>query len=251
MHPIFVKGNLKFSMDQEQLEFTHQNISIHGLTGLPWGALNPNDHLGKEAKGQVEIPSTPPITFEVELSILSEETLHSQSMGLRFHLNDAMKKTLSEYIEKYGFFPTEYIRKYPRMPSLRMIQTFPVLAITSFLNGGNRKETCTFEVNNLSPNGVLLTTENPFARSISPGARLEICLEPRGWFPIPVKMEGVVCRITDEVLPQSGNILRYFGVKFSKFDEVNRLTFIDLLKDILKDFSKQPEGSLKAMKAPL
>ncbi len=252
MLPIFVKGHLTFSLDEHVLEFVHQNISVFGVTGLPWPPLDPTRHFGQAVQAQVRIPSsgTPStLNFKTRAYLLRESTNRSEQMGLHFHLDAESRAQLETHISRHGFYPTEYIRKYPRIPSLATVQTFPLRALVTQLalpdeHATDRvrlpgDEQIIFDVGNLSPNGILLHTENQLALSIRPGDRLEMKLEPRGWFPMQLTVQGMVCRIVDELDPSSGNIARYLGMKFTRISDVDRAAFLNLLKDILERLQKK------------
>jgi hypothetical protein len=72
------------------------------------------------------------------------------------------------------------------------------------------------------------------ALMMQPGEKIELMLQPRGWFPTQVKMQAQICRVTDDIHQVSGNLVRSLGVRFGKMDELNKTAFLDLLKDILE-----------------
>lgn len=237
MRPIFVKGHLSFSVDDKRREFVHQNISIYGVNGLPWGTLDRVNDFGREIQVDVRIPGDDPIVFQTTATISREESLGSSQMGLKFLLDPSIQTRLEARIAKYGIYPTEYVRKYPRIPANELIQTYPLRALVTANKEENPSLTdmpLIFDVSNLSPNGVLLKTENQAALIFVPGDRIKMTLEPRGWFPVAVKVDGLICRLTDQVSVGSLNLVRYVGVKFTNVDEENRTAFLDLLKDILE-----------------
>jgi hypothetical protein len=245
--PVFIRGHLTFSLEGHTLEFIHQAVSTFGVTGLPWAPLDPIQHFGKEVTTQVRIPAQPqPLSFSCPARILREKTQYAEYMGLRFKLPADVRSQLESLIKKGGFYPTEYVRKYPRIPSDEQIQTFPLKAMgipnQDDLARSRRPslsgDPILFDVGNLSPNGVLISTENQSAIDLLPGDRIDLMLEPRGWFPHKVEMEGTICRIGDEMVPATGNLRRYLGIKFSRIDHQNRQVFLDLLKDILERIKK-------------
>lgn len=233
--PVFVKGHLAFSVDKQDLEFIHQNISVYGVAGLPWGPLNPRDHFGKEVAVSIRIASPESLNIHTRAVIMRENTSVGEHMGIKLRLEDEPRSKLAGLIQRHGFYPTEYLRKYPRIPADATIQTFPLRALVTPENpeAGTPAEAVIFDIANLSPNGILLYTENQTALSIVPGHRLNIMLDPRGWFPMSIRVQGLVCRVVDEPSPKSGNLIRYLGVKFTRVDDINRTAFLDLLKDIL------------------
>lgn len=247
MPPVFVKGHLTFSIEGHNLEFTNQNISVFGCMGLKWEPLNSREHFGKTVQVTITCPNADPLMIKTEAHIIREFTTQSEYMGLRFHLSDENREKLKAQVTKYGTYPTEYIRKHPRIPSSSLIQTFPLRVIGTpdswrQLYANETIIPLVFDVGNLSPNGILMSTENQMSKSVVVGEYIDMVLEPRGWFPTPVKVRGVICRITDDLNPQNGNFTRSLGIKFVKVDEVNRTAFLDLLKDILERFKTLQSG---------
>jgi hypothetical protein len=238
---VFVKGHLSFTLDGHTLEFVHQNISLFGVTGLPWDPLDSRVHFGKEVQVQLRIPGEPALQLKAPAFLLRELTLYAEHLGLRFALDPEQKSRLAAEIEKRGFVPTEYVRKYPRIPANWRVATFPlrVQVDPAPRDLGQELFPITLDVANLSPNGVLLTTENQMALSLAPNQRLNLVLEPRGWFPTSVKVEGLICRITDDLNPANGNLVRYVGIKFARVDDANKAAFLEMLKDILSQIKRQ------------
>lgn len=246
MPPIFVKGELSFELDGGHYAFPSLNLSAFGVTGLDAPTLNPKEHFGRVVQAHVRVLTPELFTFQTTAHLIREFTDVSERVGIRFELDSEIKNTLIELIEKHGFLPTEYIRKYPRIPSTGAIQTFPLRAQVMPLAKGSHKGLyefpIIFDVENLSPNGVLLRTENQMALSVLPKDHLDIVLEPRGWFPMQVRVVGVVCRVYDEVHAGNLNLSRYLGVKFSQMDDINRAAFLDLLRDILGRLKERAES---------
>ncbi|MCM2277494.1 MAG: PilZ domain-containing protein [Oligoflexia bacterium] len=238
MLPVFVRGHINLTVRERSqtrnLEFTHQNISLAGVSGLPWEPLSREEQFGAKIEVTVRIPTARPLSFRTLATITREFTTFADHMGLRFHLPAEHARDLAEVIRTEGYFPTEYIRKYPRIPSLPIIRTFPLRALA--MPRPDVPFPLSFDVLNLSPNGVLISTESQVSEQFRPGQKLDLLLEPRGWFPMPIRLQGLICRVGEEPNERTGNIVRSFGVKFAKIDEVNRTAFVDLLKDILERF---------------
>ena len=230
--PIFIKGHLEFSVDGNHLAFLDKPISLNGVTGLPWSPLSPKKHFGTPTVVQVTLPQASGAKFQVSATLTREQTMAHQYMGLHFGLDPASRKALASVIEKHGFYPTDYIRKYPRIPSAHAIQTYP-LRVLAGPTHDSEMSPIVFDVRNISLGGLLLSTENPFALSILPGTLMELYLEPRGDFSIQVHMQATVRRIFDEKDAISGNLMRLMGLQFAKVDEDNRNGYLELMKDIL------------------
>lgn len=236
---VFVKGNLVLRIDQLELNYLQKNISVFGVTGLPWTPLNPGEHFGRTAYVDIKIETPEKIQMRTPAQILMESTIHAKNLALKFYLSSDQKDKLETFVEKHGYYPTEYIRKYPRIPSNHMIQTYPLRALVSF---EKRKEVIIFDVENLSPNGILISTENQIAMNIRPGDRIDMKLDPRGWFPFQIHLQGLVCRIVDDIQLESGNVNRRLGIKFMQIQEVDRKAFITLLRDILEQIKNTQGG---------
>jgi hypothetical protein len=207
------------------------------VMGLPWEALNSREHFGMPVDAALTFQQSPE-PLHTQAVIIREYSIAGEQMGLKFHMSPENRALLAELIRKNGFYPTDHMRKYPRLPATSSISTFPLRALvqTHKLEGEatNDQPPIIFDVGNLSPNGILLATESQLSLSIVPNQRLQMILEPRGSFPHQVKVQGLVCRITDSTHFETGNLTRYLGIKFTKVDEMNRAAFLDLLKDILE-----------------
>ena len=233
---LFTKGHLRLTLNDHVLEFLYQLISIYGVSGLPANPLT-KPFFGQKVFLTLEVPSAkPPLIFKTQAKVLREQTITSEHMSLKFELDANQKAQLLGHISKKGFYPTAYVRKYPRIPSSSVIQTFPLRAIIKPLDQTRPigPKQLIMDVINLSPNGILLSTDSQIALDLAPGQRLGLELEPRGWFPVSVHVEGLICRVTDDLMSETGNLSRQFGIKFTKVDAINRAAFLDLLKDILE-----------------
>lgn len=235
---VFIKGHLSFSLHGENFEFKNRAISLFGAYGLPWGSLSPDKDFGRKVDLKIRIDE-PQVDIQTPASLTREQGINADHMGTKFHLEKTSDQLLRQIIGEHGFYPTDYLRKYPRIPVDQSIQTFPlrVMALPPHLGSSIEEEDhfrIIFEVKNISINGILISTENPFAASIQPGTHLHLMIEPRGEFLLPVKVVGLVCRLLEEKNPESGNMTRHFGVKFVQVDTENQIAFTELLKDVLE-----------------
>lgn len=234
--PIFVKGHVKVTIGKQTLEFVHQNVSAFGVTGLPWGDLDPQEYFGARVSAQITLLAAGGMRFHTQATILRESTAVAEHFGLKFIPDAELKHQLAEFVSKNGVYPTEYLRKYPRIPAAREITTFPVHAS---VRREGKMQSFALDIRNLSPNGMLLSTENAMALRITPGERLDLTLDPRGWFPFQITLQVLVCRVTDEKLPETHNTLRYLGLRILRIDEPHRTAFLDLLRDILVQLQRR------------
>lgn len=245
-HPIMINGNISFEIAGKKMFFSDRNISIHGAYNLHWEYPPSAQCLGKNVYTTIEIRSPEMLVIQTPATIMREKTLNKELMGLRFELASDDKSKLTRLIEKSGFRPTEYIRKYPRIPASVENRSFPLRAIATLIYPNEEDHdlshalSIVVDVVNLSPGGILFKTENSHAFAIQTGEHFQMMLEPRGsQFHDQVHLQGQICRIIDELDPRSKNMTRYFGVKFTWTDELNRTAFLDLLKEILNNINKK------------
>jgi hypothetical protein len=231
--PIFVKGNIQFSLDEISLKFNNKSISTYGATGLSWSPLDSQRHFGVRIMTDVTLNIPDPVQFTCESIIVREQSLSAEHMGIKFILTEKQQAELDALIGKYGYYPTEYIRKYPRIPTSPRIQTYPLQVIAQGIFKDLETPPIVMNIQNLSLGGLLGSSENPFTFSILPGQKLDLHFQPRGDFSIQITVQGTVCRVMEDIDPFSSNVLRMFGIKFSKVDEQNRASFLELLRDIL------------------
>jgi len=242
-YPVFVKGDVEFQLDDYSLQFKNRNLSVFGVSSLPWPPLSPERHFGCSVVARIRVMTPEGFEFKSNAYIVREQTATSQQMGLKFIMDEKNRDKFTEIIRAQGFYPTEYMRKYPRIPSSSRIQTFPLRIIGAHVKPlmDSEQTPIIFEVYNISLGGVLIATENPLALTIEPNTRINIFLEPRGDFSIPITVEGMVCRASDDINLENGNLIRSFGIRFTKVSSENRVIFLELLKDILNRIKTEME----------
>lgn len=235
---VFIKGHLCLRIPENPIEFLYQDLSVAGVSGLP-NTPGLKKYFGQTLEATLQIPSPQKtLSFNIKAKVLLEKTTLSEHIALHFQLTEADHAALLAQISANGFHPTSYVRKYPRIPSNQLIQTFPLRAQLTSQSEKIPAVQLTTDVVNLSPNGVLISTENQQALTLMPGDRIHLTLEPRGWFPVPIEAEGLICRLTEDLHPQSQNLTRLFGIKFTRMDSANKTAFLDLLKDILQQLKQ-------------
>lgn len=227
--PIFVKANLKFSMLGRDYSFPNEGVSVFGATGLRTPAFNPVDLVGTAVPTIVEILATKTFAFHTTASMTAEITVDNTYLGLKFSLPDDVKRRVSELVRTEGYYPTNYVRKYPRIPARDVIPSMPLRAIAQ----NATDDLIAFDIANMSPGGILLHTENPKASLLVPSMRFEGQVEPRGSSEASFQFDGLVCRMMIEMNPTTRNTRRYLGVRFTRIPDEQRPQFLEILKMVL------------------
>jgi hypothetical protein len=229
--PIFVRANLSFRINNEPVSFLNQYVSSFGISGIRWAHLDPTEHLGEQLLVQVDVLCKDRFKFLTDGGITTEYTTDVTYFGIRFHLKESDEKRLARAIQNEGTYPTQYLRKYPRIPAQARISTVPMLAIAQAPD----KSLIVFSIANISPTGLLLYTENQVASVFLPGDRIWIQIEPRGDLLNSFKLEGLICRVMMDKNPETQNINRYLGIRITHLNDKDRQNFLDILRTVLNN----------------
>ncbi len=246
--PVFVNADLSFKAGGVDLIFKNRLVSQFGVSSLPWGPLRPVEVFGTHTVARIEVQRPRREVLQIPALILREQTRSQSLLCLRFRASQLQLSPLMRLIEVAGTSPREYQRRYPRIPADSVLATVPMHATLVPREArvkGLIPSPLVFNVRNLSPNGVLLSSENRLAEFLLPGGGVEIVLEPRGWFPTQVHVKGEICRIYEDLAVNSGNRVRYLGVQFTEIAPAERETFLELLKDVLVRLKKTLETAEK------
>lgn len=236
---MFVKGNISFHIDSHFINFESQKISSFGVTGLPWQPLDPETHYGKSVFVNVEIRTPVPLNFVVAAQIIREYTPAKNTMGLMFHFEEQQLAAFTEFAKKHGEPPITYTRKFPRIPSNYLIQVYPLQVSTPV--GGHATH---FDCEDISPDGLMIFTENKAAFSLKVQQKIELKIDPGHFFPHQLNLEASVRRISDDFNPASGAPVRHMGLQFVTPPENEKKKLNELLKDILLQLKeKMKSGS--------
>ena len=233
--PIYIKGTISFTVDSHELHYAKKDISVFGVAGLPWHPLKPRMHFAREVTAFLELPQFPDFKMVILASINRELTTHSQYMGLHFRLEPNQRKKLSQKIAEAGYLPAQNQRRFPRVPFVDWVMAYPARAL--LYPKGSPTQPAPFpistSVSNLSPEGILLTSENPGTAELKPGQRVEILLEPRGSFTEPIRAVCSIRRLFDDISDKSRNSIRSFGLQFVEFEKGHQDSYKQLLRQIV------------------
>jgi hypothetical protein len=234
--PIFIKSNFVFKIREREFSFLNHGVSVFGITGLKWTHFDPIDRVGEKVQITIDVLAKQRFSLTTAARLTSEQTTDATYLGMRFDLSEFDKMKLTGAIAREGFCPTEYIRKYPRIPAVASVAAMPLRVIAQEDSLG---ELMVFDVANVSPNGILLHSENPKAILFQPGSRIRAQVEPRADLFHAFDFEGVVCRLVMDKHPALSNITRYLGIRFLNIPKDQKAHFLDLLKVIVKSFQIQ------------
>lgn len=228
MQRIFIRANFTFKVAGREYNFLNHGVSVFGISGLNWPHSDPAMHVGQPTRVTIDVLARERFRFSTEALLTAEATTDAVYMGARFVISDADRKRLAAVIATEGFVPTNYIRKYPRIPAWPNIAQMPLRTVVQ----NELDELIVFDVANLSPNGLLLHSENPKAAAYIPGSRIRAQVDPRGDFKA-FSIDGQVCRVMTDKSSQSGNIDRYLGIRIMRIPEHEKQNFLDILNAVL------------------
>ena len=229
--PVFIKANFSISINGSNYGFTNQSISTFGISSLRWSYFDPSEMVGAEISVDVDVLTEPRYHFTTHGYVMTEETGTANYLGVQFKLDPKTHEELTHLIQREGFYPTQHIRKFPRIPAIPEISNMPLRAIGTHENN----EVFTFDIANISPTGMLVRTENPRAGLFLPRQRVKLQIEPRGDNLTPCRVEGLICRAFFMKNQKTGNIIRSFGIRFVKIAEADRQNFLEILRMVLNN----------------
>ncbi len=229
---MFIRGSFTFTLDTDEqhysLKFEKKKISETGIERLPWAPLDADKHHGKIGSVTLSIQSPTPLNLVLPAQIIKEATPAEISMGLQFQKIEPQLTELTEYIQKNGEPSITYTRRFPRIPSIHLIQTF-ALKITADIHGANTL----LEVEDLSPEGIMIFTEKPASLKLALKEDLPMTLEAKALFPNPIALRGTIRRIRDDFDLETKTAIRHLGIQFSGIAPEDRKNLMILLKEIL------------------
>lgn len=238
--PKVIRGTMTVEIDGQTLEYPRVHVTTSGVSGLKWPPLVPAKHFGKPVVCKVDI-STPnqPCRFEVAGTITREMTARTERMGVKFHFRKPeIRNTINSFIEKSGVLPTDYTRKFPRIPSRQFTEEFKlaasVLATATAINPSPKR--VSFQLGNLSPEGLLLSTRSDEARAIRPGDLVDIRIVNEGGILqfSDLRLRARISRITHELDPAAREEIWSLGVQFYRLEEHAKESYFKILETILK-----------------
>lgn len=235
---MYIKADILIKLNGQGLLFRRVNISKFGASSIPWNPKTTGQNFGKEVPIEIRIESLK-VTFVGTASIFIQRTKGTQKTALKFNLSPTDREVFDTIIQQSGSTPLSSKRKFPRIPHSAYLSTFPLNMMVSSFETSLPGSPMSFEVEDLSPEGALISTENQNAATLAPGDHLSFTLEPRGWFTIPVNGECVIRRILEKVNPANGNINRSFGVHFNVLTAANKEAYYSLLKQILEQIKSE------------
>jgi hypothetical protein len=132
IRPIFIKANISFSLGEQHYFFPGVGVSLFGVTSLTWKDFDPLERLGQRVNVNVDVLASKKTRLFAAAELLAEQGMTTNYLGLRFLLTADQKNWLQNVIASEGYYPTEYIRKYPRIPALATLNEMPLRAIAEW-----------------------------------------------------------------------------------------------------------------------
>lgn len=229
--PRFIKARVTFRLDDTSYDLGENLINATGVPGAAWDKFDPIESMGKKVQATLHVQSTEPFTINCPGTLTCEQTEAAASLGISLNLSDSDENALASAIEKDGILP-DYIRAFPRIPYARKIGAMPAYAILRF-RLGNEEVLTVAELNNVSPSGFQIMTEDHRANALLPGENLRLVLVPRGETFNPITLSGKIRRVTHSADPVSGNMRLFFGVSIGSLTDFDRSGFTVMLRRVV------------------
>lgn len=238
--PVFLKAHLDFKFRGENYSLSNQNLSIYGVLGIKVD-FDATAWVGTPVEVNVALTGKTKREFTVRAWITAERTATTTLMGLWFFMKPSDRTALAKAILTEGFCPETYARQYPRIPALENISSMPLRALTS----KNTKKPIAFDILNISPQGVLLYTENKNASDLVPGRRIDVQIDARSAGDYSFDVAGVVKRVLYRKTSKSGNFSYQIGVRFTQIHGESKTKFVNMIARALKVIKEKKIGGVK------
>jgi hypothetical protein len=247
-----LRCDLRLTLGSHQVDLSQVDVSASGIARLPLPESRPSPlgELTPGQKGEARVvlagpAGTPgnPTVVTVHGRVTRERTLSESCHGFAFdwHDHEATRLVLSKALTDWGYALEPNRRKHER---IRALPSNPVVPTTAHLNlsRGSAFENVqpgdptlwTARIHNLSPGGLLLSTESAEAARIKPGDGLDIIIPPRDPQGFTIEVLGGVRRVLEHVerINGSDQLVWSLGVRFEWLDEDQRSLYLSLLKCI-------------------
>jgi hypothetical protein len=240
---LFVTADFHFELDGIRVVHQKRAVSSYGSHGMPWHPLRPKDHFAQKVRVAMTIPAAENQSFQTDALILREQTVNAQYLGLRFLWSKThdpeQLSAFKKLLEAHGHLPPQVLRKFPRIPFLASIDDFPVRAIVFGPQGTllANQPSFSLEISNISPNGLMVRTQNPHAPTLRPGQKIDLVIEPRHDRAPYVEAPATVRRVLEDQDIETGEIIRYYGLQIDGLIGKNEKNFKLLLRQILTELS--------------
>lgn len=232
--PKFVRAKVALKFDNEFVPVGEHLINAEGLPGFPWDRFDPLEMVGTQTTVKIEGLTDPGFEFSCGAYFTCERTTKGSSLGLTFILGDREKKILSDAIAREGQLP-EFARKFPRIAFNEMVTIMPSHGILRFFHH-NEDISIACDVDDFSPSGFQLSTEDPRAAALEPGGTVRVQIQPRGDYKHAIQSNATAQRVIYKVDPATGNYRWHFGLSVTTMSGDHKAHFTELLKLIVMRF---------------
>lgn len=231
--PKFIKAKVVFQFKEKTYDFGEHLINASGVPGAAWTHFDPVPVVGEKVQIFMTIEASQPFKISCNGTLNYEQTERGTMLGLTPIFTSAQTiQALDAAITKEGVLP-DYIRKYPRIPFNRKIPVMPEIMLIKYMMGPE-EVTSAGVLDNLSPTGYQILTEDPRAHCILPGESVRTIFMPRGDLFQPVTLGGVVRRITKGRDPVSGNMRMFLGMSIGNISEEQKHMFTGMLRKVVE-----------------
>ncbi len=235
--PRFIKARVTFRLDDTAYDLGENLVNAAGVPGAAWDKFDPIETMGKKVQATLTIQSSAPFAINCPGTLTCEQTEAAALLGVSLNLSDADTLALFAVIEKEGILP-EYIRAFPRIPYAKKIGAMPAYAILRFMLG-NEEVLTVAELNNVSPSGFQVMTEDHRANALLPGENMTLMPFPRSETLHPISLGGKIRRVTHSADAVSGNMRLFIGVSMGSLTDHDRSGFTVMLRRVV--------GALKSL----
>lgn len=226
-----------------ELNFKKLDVSASGIARLPDNRMLGELAAGQKAQVCITLPggAGTASTVTIQGRITRESSLEESCYGLAFDWfeQESARLILCQALTDQGHAAEPNRRKHERTKALATNPIVPTVAQLRLSDGSAFELTrpdapplWSARILNLSPGGLLISTESPEAALVKPGDGLCIFIQPRDTQGFMIESLGEVRRVLEHVeRTAAGEVLvRSLGIRFEWIDEDQRTIYLSLLK---------------------
>ena len=230
--PKFLKANVSFDLQGNTFGAGTQLISSNEILAFKWGGFDPQQMAGSPVRIKLQTHSKIPYSVECNGFIACEKTESAKDLGFSFQLDQSESQVLAAMLDAEGIQP-DFVRKFPRILFSKQYGCMPSRALLHQATAQGEIHLST-DIENLSPTGISLYTEDYRAANFNPGEPFKVDLLPRGDFKNIISFEVVLKRHTHSISVESLNHFWKLGLGISLISNVQQTAFALLLKQIIQ-----------------
>ena len=226
------------SANNKKYSFENCRISRHEVSGVNLEQIEFPFKIGTIVTLNIRLIHAENSKLKIKASVFRSTTPDGTRLGLSFQPDEFQAELIDKYISQHGNWEMNYLRTSPRITVTKALPLIPVWATVyadESQTGFDHLKSTVLEILDISPFGMLLTSECRNSFSWNAAEFVHIFLEPRGSQSQKIRLYGQIVRITDGISWNSGNQFRTIAIKLVESAHVEPTAFHDFFRLLISE----------------